>query len=156
MLLVPVFQHLLLCLREGYSHFLQHVHLPLHGLAHHVAYAGGALGGGVQSVMLGYQVVHGGNEHVQTLLFAQEGGHLLGTHELNLVTHHAQLLLGGTQILYGLHHLVIGTHALPHDRLELRFGLHLNGVCPGQIVHHALNLAHGLLDVVHCLCRLGP
>ena len=47
-------QHLFLTLVKGHTHTLQHLHLPLHRLAHHVAYAHSVLIGGIQAILLRY------------------------------------------------------------------------------------------------------
>ena len=149
-------QYLFLCLVKGDADTLQHFHLSLHRLTHHVADAHGILIGGVQSILLGDEVVHGGDKCVKALLLLQERGHLLGTAQLHLVADYAHFLLGGAKFLDALYIFVGAVHTLPHDGLQLGLCHELHLVGCGKVCHDTLQITDGVLEYINRLRCLRP
>ena len=151
-----ILQYFLLCLRKGDAHPLQYVYLPLHGLAHHVADSYGILVGGIQPLLLGKQIIHGGNKRIKARFLVQESGHLLGTAQLYLIAYYSQCLLGRSQVFNTLYLFVSGRHALPHHGLKLRLRNELYLVSIGQFLAYTEQLLYRLAKHISRLCRLRP
>lgn len=123
---------------ESNAHTLQSGCLSLHGLAHEVCHRYGIGAGGVEPFLLGDEIVHRRDEHVEALLLLQESGDLLCARKLHLISYHSYLLLSRAEVLYALYLLLGSLHALPHHRLELCLGLLLSSVSVGQRLHARL------------------
>ena len=117
--LITKLQYLLLSIGKSDSHSLQNLHLSLHCLSHHIADTHRILVGGIETILLSYEVVHGWDEHIQALLVLQERRHLLCATQLHLVTDNTQFLLGRAEILHTLDFCVSSPHTLAHDGLQL-------------------------------------
>ena len=83
-----ILEHLLLGFVKGNTDTLQHFHLSLHCLTHHITNTYGILISGIQSVLLRHKVIHGRNKYVETSFILQEGSHLLRTTQLHLVAYY--------------------------------------------------------------------
>ena len=149
LLLSAVFQYLLLAFVECDAHSTEGTHLTLHHLAEHVTDIDHIVGGDVQPFLLGCEVVHGWNKELETLALAEEGGYLLRTGQLHLITNDAKFLLFGSKLPYLLNILFGGAHALAHDGLQAQFCLFLYGEGLGHLRHGTRQRAESAIHALY-------
>ena len=116
------------------------------GLAHHVGDRHGILARGVQSLLLGDEVVHGREQGLKRLAAAGKRSHLLKPCPLHRAPDHSQFTLRPHKLVDGGHVLPCGFHALLHHGLQLRLhhgrivrlvdkGLHRGGEVADTVLH---------------------